>query len=141
MKNLVRQPRTAAPPPQNDAALALRYSALPQFASPAREALRIFGARFLGEDDLFDFVTATGEAIANGIEHGSQKPGAVLMIVVHDDLSGELIVQITSEGRWRVFTPRDERGRGVPIMRACSRHLDISSTNEYTTVRLTFRYR
>lgn len=115
----------------------LRYSALPQFAALARDALRAFGAQFFDEDPLFDFLTATGEAIANGIEHGSKEHDAIVEIRAHEN-DGDIVVEIASDGHWRVFTPREERGRGVPIMRACARAVEISSMHDRTVVRLTF---
>ena len=50
----------------------------------------------------------------------------------------ELVVTVDSFGHWQMFTPRDERGRGIPIMRSCSKRLEISSTHERTRITLTF---
>lgn len=116
----------------------LRYSSVPQFAALARDALRAFGAQYFGEDRLFEFLAATGEAVANGIEHGSREPDATFEIIACER-GGDIIVEVTSHGHWRIFTPREERGRGVPIMRACARAVEISSMHDRTTVRLMFR--
>lgn len=118
--------------------LTLRYSSVPQFAALARDALRAYGAQFFGEEQLFEFLAATGEAVANGIEHGSREPNATFEVIARER-GGDVIVEVTSYGHWRVFTPREERGRGVPIMRACARAVEISSMHDRTTVRMTFR--
>lgn len=120
-------------------ALTLSYSSLPQFAPIAREALKGFAIEAgLSGDDMFNFLTATGEALANAIEHGEQDPG------VSFDLKAELrdktiAVQVHSRGHWRAFTQREDRGRGIPIMRACTSALEIGSTHDATTVTLRFQ--
>lgn len=119
--------------------LVLSYSAVPQFAPLAREVLRSFATNLgFSNDSLFDFLAATGEAIANAIEHGSHEEASSFDISAH--LVGDsVIVDINNHGHWRVFTPREERGRGIPIMRACTRAVEVSSTHERTSVRLTFK--
>ena len=114
------------------------YSAHPICATIARDAIRVFCERHgLPASREFDLAAAVGEAVANAIEHCEQSPSATFTI---DCLrqGQELYVHVESKGPWRPPVPSDEHGRGIPIMAACSRALDISSTQERTRVSLTF---
>ncbi|HET9030129.1 MAG TPA: SpoIIE family protein phosphatase [Candidatus Aquilonibacter sp.] len=115
----------------------LEFSSLPVCAGFAREALRHYCERnaFFG-DRQYEVLSAIGEAVANAIEHGGG-PNATFSIELEVNVR-EMIVHVDSMGHWRMFTPRDERGRGIPIMRSCSQRLEISSTHERTRVTLVF---
>ena len=118
--------------------LHLAYTASPLFAAIARESLRTFLADLhLSDDRLFEIFAATGEAVANAIEHGENEPGSTFTLDV-SVLDDGLAVSVQSRGHWRPFTPREERGRGVPIMRACAQGFEISSTQDHTSVVLRF---
>ncbi len=118
--------------------LSLRYSAFPLSAALAREALRhFFEGHGFTEDRRFEMLAATGEAIANAIEHGDHETGNTFDVDI--EIGERVTIGIENKGHWRPFTPREERGRGVPIMRACAENLEISSTSEHTRVVLSFR--
>jgi anti-sigma regulatory factor (Ser/Thr protein kinase) len=115
------------------------YSSIPACAALAREALRNFSERFVSEQERNDdLVTAVGEAVANAIEHGASRAGSVFDIEarLHDE---SLVVEVRNPGHWRPFTPRFDGGRGLQIMRVCASNLEISSAQEETRVRMTFR--
>lgn len=115
------------------------YSSLPSSAGIAREALRNALATVHSRGFTDDAIYAAGEAIANAIEHGSDAAGACFEV---DYLEGADAshVTITSTGHWKAFTPRPERGRGIPIMRACSSNVEVASTAQCTKVTLTLSH-
>jgi len=116
------------------------YSSLPSSAGIAREALRNALATVHSQEFTDDAICAAGEAIANAIEHGSDAAGACFEV---DYLKGPDAshVTITSKGHWKAFTPRPERGRGIPIMRACSSNFEVASTAQSTKVTLTLSHK
>lgn len=116
----------------------LEFSGIPICASLARESLRHFCERnAIFGDRQYDVLSAVGEAVANAIEHGTQSSQHTFTVDL-EARADELSVHVDSYGHWRMFTPRDERGRGIPIMRSCSKRLEISSTHERTRITLTF---
>ncbi len=122
----------------NGACERLEFSGIPICASLARESLRHFCQRnAIFGDRQYDVLSAVGEAVANAIEHGTQSAQHSFVVDL-DARADELNIHIDSYGHWRMFTPRDERGRGIPIMRSCSKRLEISSTHERTRISLTF---
>lgn len=117
---------------------AFEYSAHPICATIARDAMRVFCERAgMTVSQEFDLAAAVGEAVANAIEHCDKSPEATFTIDCQTQ-GRELYVHVESKGPWRAPIPDDEHGRGIPIMNACSRALDISSTQERTRVTLTF---
>lgn len=123
---------------ESDGRLYLRFSTSPLFAAIVRESLREFLAESeFADERAFDVLSASGEAVANAIEHGENEPGSTFTLEAALAPEG-LTVTVESRGHWRPFTPREERGRGVPIMRACSQGFEISSTQDSTSVVLRF---
>ncbi len=116
----------------------LVFSPLPMCAPLARQAVRHFcRCNALSEDRTFDVLTGIGEAVANAIEHGDQDAELPFSIDLMIDET-QLIATIESVGHWRAFTAREERGRGIPIMRSCTSHFEIASSHDSTRIRLTF---
>ncbi len=116
----------------------LEFSGIPICASLARESLRHFCERNgIFGDQQYDVLSAVGEAVANAIEHGTQSAQHTFVLDL-DARGDEFIVHVDSHGHWRMFTPREERGRGIPIMRSCSKRLEIASTHERTRITLAF---
>ncbi len=117
---------------------AFEYSAHPICATIARDAMRVFCERNgMTVSQEFDLAAAVGEAVANAIEHCDQSPEATFTIDCQTR-GRDLYVHVESKGPWRTTMASDERGRGIPIMNACSRALDIASTEDRTRVTLTF---
>lgn len=116
----------------------LGFSALPMCAPLARHAVRYFCTRNgVSEDRSFEILTAVGEAIANAIEHGDRDAERPFTIDLHAD-DDAVVASIESNGHWRPFNAREERGRGIPIMRWCSSGFEISSAHDRTRITLTF---
>lgn len=114
------------------------YSTLPAFASLARDAIESYAERLgVSPAKRFNLIVAAGEAIANAIEHSDRSPGSTFTIELIT-ANGEILLQVESRGHWRASPEQSDRGRGIPIMNACARSVEISSTSARTRVILTF---
>ena len=101
-------------------------------------------AQGIDDDEVLDFVSAVGEALANAIEHAhTSEPIEVSAWV----LDNRLFASVSDRGIG--FTPTErtvspalpdtdaERGRGLPIMRRCADMFSVrSSPGEGTRVTL-----
>jgi serine phosphatase RsbU (regulator of sigma subunit)/anti-sigma regulatory factor (Ser/Thr protein kinase) len=117
------------------------FSALPMAVPLVRRSMERY-ARSLGldEDACFALLTATGEAIANAVEHAYLGAPGVVRVQAH---AGEdvLTVTVEDEGKWKPAQRRDERGRGLPLMRALMDAVEIRTHQARTEVRLTMALR
>jgi serine phosphatase RsbU (regulator of sigma subunit)/anti-sigma regulatory factor (Ser/Thr protein kinase) len=94
-----------------------------------RRWLRRAGA---GEDEAYDIVVACQEACANAVEH-AYAPGPAGFELEMLRAGGWIRLTIRDHGRWR--PPRGEnRGRGLPMMRALMHSVAIQETVEGTEV-------
>lgn len=87
-----------------------------------------------------DVVLAVGEATANAVEHAFPEghAGTVSTEFMQGD-DGMLRLVVRDDGRWRDSEGGDElRGRGLPIIRAVTRDLDIERGPRGTVVRMGF---
>ncbi len=99
----------------------------------------------LPEETVTNVSLATYEALANVVEH-AYPPGQagtfdLLAEALADD--GVLTVAIVDHGAWKPppDTSRSRRGRGLPLMRACSDDFEISSlTGGGTEIRLRWNF-
>jgi anti-sigma regulatory factor (Ser/Thr protein kinase) len=89
-----------------------------------------------GADDavIFDITVACQEACANAIEHAyAPGPAAFELLLRHTDGTVELTIR--DRGRWR--PPRGEnRGRGLPMMRALMDDVAVQDAADGTEVTL-----
>ena len=122
-------------PPNDD--FVFDFSAVALAVPLVRRALQRYGQRLqLGDEHMFALVTAVGEAMANAVEHGSGNRASIVGIrTLHRE--GQLITTIASEGAWRPQNVHEERGRGLPLMRALMSSVHIETDSERTLVRLT----
>jgi anti-sigma regulatory factor (Ser/Thr protein kinase) len=95
-------------------------------AAFARDRLEVFcRANGVPEDDLYTFVIAAGEALANALEHGHA--GEMVEVLAVTTAIG-IYVAVVDEGRGmspprgsaELPSPDSERGRGFPMMRRCT---------------------
>ena len=111
------------------ATLRLQIPPEPRYARYVRERVMGFAASYnLDSDDLRDFLTALGEALANSMEHAASTESIeVTCWLVGDD---QFLATVVDKGKGFAMAAPDleprlpgleaERGRGLPIMRRCT---------------------
>lgn len=122
-------------PPSND--FVFDFTAIPIAVPLVRRALLRYAARLrLDDNAVFALITSVGEATANAVEHAyPEAPGIVRVRIRHTGL--QLITTIEDDGRWKPAEKKDERGRGLPLMRALMNGFEIHTHQAQTVVRLT----
>jgi stage II sporulation protein AB (anti-sigma F factor) len=138
--------RPAAP----GARLRLRVPPDPQLGRYVREQIIAFASTFeIAEDDLGDFLTALGEALANAMEHAATPESIEISVWLIG--ADQLVATVLDRGIG--FEPAPsvvaephlpdaycERGRGLPIMRSCSDIFSVRSAPGRGTVVTIGRY-
>jgi len=95
----------------------------------------------VGEDDVTAVLVAVGEATSNAVEHAylDTEPGLV-RLTARLGVGPVLILQVIDNGRWCPPTESDNRGRGLPLMRATMDEVDVRHPDEGgTTVLMRLR--
>jgi anti-sigma regulatory factor (Ser/Thr protein kinase) len=99
-----------------------------------REVIAFTEAQGIADDEVIDFVSAIGEALANAIEHAhTSEPIEVSAWMLDDRLFASVrdhgIGFATSERTLSPSLPESyaERGRGLPIMRRCADVISVRS--------------
>jgi serine/threonine-protein kinase RsbW len=93
----------------------------------------------VSDASIADIVLVVNEAATNCIEHAYRglDPGAIRVEAKHDH--GQILVDIADHGVWQPPTSLPStRGRGLPIMRAVSAGVDVTSSPDGTTVHMKF---
>jgi anti-sigma regulatory factor (Ser/Thr protein kinase) len=107
--------------------------------APSRNALRSWLTRAGVEPtQLQDVLMATGEAVANAIEHGHRdQPGGTISLLAVAAVD-QLRVTVTDTGTWKPERSVADlsRGRGLALMRALMRDFTIHTDDLGTTVNL-----
>ena len=118
--------------------LKARWPATPDSLVGIRYLLRRWlGNRGAGKEETYEIVVACQEACANAIEHAYGPAAAeVELEAVHAD--GRVILTISDRGRWRP-SRGENRGRGLPMMRALMDTVDVRQSDDGTDVVLTKR--
>ncbi len=116
------------------------FSAIPLAVPLVRRTLHRYATRLgLDDDRTYALITAVGEATANAVEHAyPERPGIVRLRVVSKE--GKLRATIEDDGRWKQAQKRDERGRGLPLMRALMDGVEIRTNQSHTTISLTMAW-
>lgn len=103
-------------------------------ARAVREHLVKIGAALeLEPEHLEELVTAVGEAFANAVEHAETDRPVRILVQLHT--GDRLVAMVRDWGRGigpleieRALPPvAAERGRGIPLMRRCSRSMEITT--------------
>jgi hypothetical protein len=107
--------------------------------APSRDALRSWLTQVgVGQDQIQDVLIATGEAVANAIEHGHRdRPDGVVSLRA-TAVVDRLQVTVADTGTWK--RPRAvadiSRGRGTALMRVLMEDFSIHSDDVGTTVHM-----
>lgn len=112
------------------------FSAIPFAVPMVRGALRQYAHRLnLDDERTFALITAVGEAMANAVEHAYDGTGGNVRVRVSHD-GGVFVATIEDFGRWKPAQKREERGRGLPLMRALADAVEIRTDQQCTTLSL-----
>jgi serine/threonine-protein kinase RsbW len=104
-----------------------------------RHALSSFLAALkIPEDRRIDIVTASGEALANAVEHAYRESdiGGV-ELSASMERPGSLTVEVIDRGRFVEPAQRSHRGFGLRIVRAVAQSVSVD-TSAGTAIRMTF---
>jgi anti-sigma regulatory factor (Ser/Thr protein kinase) len=120
--------------------LRLNCLARPEAAKPIRHAVAAFLAVFELDPDFWDdILTATGEALANAIEHAyaGTAPADIEIVASYEDPS-RVSIDVYDHGRFIERERQPNRGFGIRIVRAIAADVHIDTTNG-TRVHMEFR--
>jgi anti-sigma regulatory factor (Ser/Thr protein kinase) len=119
--------------------LTMNFAADASQLAPSRDALRSWLTQAgVGHEQIQDVLIATGEAVANAIEHGHRdRPDGVVSLRA-TAVVDRLQVTVADTGTWK--RPRRiadiTRGRGTALMRGLMEDFTIHSDDVGTTVRM-----
>lgn len=119
------------------APLEIEFNADPSELAGTRSALRTWLVR-AGVDphQTLDVLIATGEALANAVEHGHRdRPGGTVRLRA-TALADRLHLTIADTGVWKTphSDPASHRGRGIALMRALMQDVSIETGDRGTTI-------
>jgi anti-sigma regulatory factor (Ser/Thr protein kinase) len=107
--------------------------------APSRSALRSWLTKAgVDPDQIVDVLIASGEAVANAIEHGHRDhPDGTVSLYATAHVDG-LHLSVVDTGTWKEprNVPEDNRGRGIALMRGLMQDLAIHSGDTGTTVHM-----
>jgi anti-sigma regulatory factor (Ser/Thr protein kinase) len=112
------------------------FSSLALGVPLARRALRRYAERRgFGDDTTFALLSAVGEAMANAVEHayGDDIGNVRVRVAV---VGGTIHATVEDDGRWKAALKREERGRGLPLMRALCDGVEIHTNQVCTAIQL-----
>ena len=120
--------------PPRPGSVELRLPAEPTSATIARRFVsRYARVAQLEPERTFDLVLAVGEAVANAVEHAYRgaRGDFVLRLDARED---KIFGEVQDLGAWYDRRPPAERGRGLAILRATTRRLELNRSERGTTV-------
>ncbi|OBK14318.1 SpoIIE family protein phosphatase [Mycobacterium asiaticum] len=121
------------------APLAMEFSANASQLAPGRTALRNWLTRAgVDPDQIQDVLVATGEAVANAIEHGLRDHPDGTVSLRATAIVDRLQVTVADTGVWKppAEIPGFSRGRGISLMRVLMEDFSIHSSEAGTTVQM-----
>jgi anti-sigma regulatory factor (Ser/Thr protein kinase) len=115
---------------------------------PARDRMRDWLAHLgTGRAITHDVLLGTGEALCNGIEHGSELDPRRSVSVEAFAAGGEISVTVTDSGRWQKDSAASgaggagrahQRGRGLKLIHGLAKHSQTAHTILGTQVTMTY---
>lgn len=122
--------------------LELTLSADPGDLAGTRVALRGWLTQAgVSADQIINVLIASGEALANAIEHGHRHSPAGPISLSVIAFADRLHLTVTDSGSWKasVPDPKTTRGRGISLMRSLMNDVTIQSSDRGTTVQMNAR--
>ena len=115
-----------------------RVPAVPASIPALRGKLRDFWLETpCGGGDPFDFIVATGEALANAVEHAySLADGSLSVRASYDE--GGVSVEVEDQGTYGGGSSTPDRGFGTTIMQGLASEFDVVRGAGGTVVKLAF---
>jgi anti-sigma regulatory factor (Ser/Thr protein kinase) len=126
--------------PRPDESLLIEVTAIPSRLTEIRQQLATWLEPMgMSHTGIADIVLVVNEAATNCIEHAYRGADPGLIRVEAKQQGSKIVVGITDFGVWQAPpTKPSTRGRGLPIMKAVSDGIDMTTSSDGTTVRLTF---
>jgi anti-anti-sigma factor len=123
--------------PATAAVRRLRHAAHPEAVSTIRQEVREWlRAAQIPMALQTDLLLASGEAVANAVEHAySDGNDGHVTVDLRED-RGKIEILVVDQGRWRDGAGDPDRGRGFPLMRALVDEVTVDRSANGTTVRL-----
>jgi anti-sigma regulatory factor (Ser/Thr protein kinase) len=121
------------------APLAMKFAADVNHLAGSRTALRSWLTQAGVEpDQILDVLIATGEAVANAIEHGHRDRPEGTVSLHATALVDQLRVTVTDTGAWKTprTVPDTSRGRGISLIRGLMEDFTIHPGDAGTTVHM-----
>jgi anti-sigma regulatory factor (Ser/Thr protein kinase) len=121
------------------APLEMNFTADAKHLAPSRKALRTWLSEAGVEPaQIQDMLVATGEAVANAIEHGHRNRGEGTISLRASAVVDGLHVSVADTGEWKIprQVPSEYRGRGISLMRCLVQDVTIHSNDAGTTVHM-----
>ncbi len=121
------------------APLEMDFTANVRHLAPSRAALRSWLTEAGVEpEQIQDMLVATGEAVANAIEHGHRGRPEGIISLRATALADGLQVSVIDSGVWKIprQVPTEYRGRGISLIRCLVQDLSIHSDDSGTTVHM-----
>jgi anti-sigma regulatory factor (Ser/Thr protein kinase) len=118
------------------APLRLSLLAEPQAARLVRTKLRAW-LRTLSatESETFDLLVASGEAVANAVEHPVERRTPMIVFSA-ERREGGVLLTISDSGHWKAADRRSGRSKGLVLMGALMDKVEIAKTRSGTTITL-----
>lgn len=117
----------------------MKFTADATQLAPSRAALRSWLKKAgVDPDQIVDVLIASGEAVANAIEHGHRHyPEGTVSLFATAHVDG-LHLSVVDTGAWKEphNVPADNRGRGIALMRGLMEDLAIHPSDTGTTVHM-----
>jgi anti-sigma regulatory factor (Ser/Thr protein kinase) len=121
-----------------DPAVSLKLSlpAEPQAARLLRSELRAWLRKLSAtEQETFDLVLASGEALANAIEHSLERRTPMILFSA-EQREDSVLLTIRDSGHWQTDRRRPDRGVGLQLMCALMDKVEIAKSHSGTTITL-----
>lgn len=117
----------------------LALSAVPTAVGITRRALSRYATTHgVAGAALFSLLTAVGEASANAVQHAYAGDPGIVRINARIE-ANEFIVTVQDDGHWKAAERRDDRGRGLPIIRALMDRFEVAAYQNETRLLMALR--